>query len=47
VLQVLHHVSTKRQVIVFSHDTQVLAWARGALTGPREKIIELTTMTPA
>ena len=47
VLQVLHHVSGERQVIIFSHDTQVLAWARDALTGQRDKIIELTTMTPA
>ena len=47
VLQVLHHVSGERQVIIFSHDTQVLAWARDALTGQRDKIIELTTVTPA
>lgn len=42
VLQVLHHVSAERQVIIFSHDTRVLAWARDALSGPREKIMELT-----
>jgi uncharacterized protein YhaN len=47
VLQVLHHVSVERQVIVFSHDTQVLAWARDALDGPRDKIIELADLTPA
>ncbi len=35
------HVNTERQVVVFSHDTQVLAWARGALTGPRDKVVEL------
>ena len=47
VLHVLHHVSAERQIIVFSHDTQVLAWARDALNGPRDKIIELTTLTPS
>jgi hypothetical protein len=41
ILQVLHHLSSKRQVIIFSHDTQVLAWAREALHNPRDKIIEL------
>lgn len=47
VLQVLHHVSAERQVIVFSHDTQVLAWARDALNSPRDKIIELDGMPMA
>ncbi len=46
-LQVLHHLSTERQVIVFSHDTQVLSWAQNALDGPRHKIIELDGMPPA
>jgi hypothetical protein len=44
VLQVLHHVSAERQVIVFSHDTHVLTWARDALSSPRDKIIELAGM---
>jgi hypothetical protein len=41
ILQVLHHLSSERQVIIFSHDTQVLAWAQEALHDPRDKIIEL------
>lgn len=46
-LQVLHHVSAERQVVVFSHDTHVLSWARDSLNGPRDKIIQLDTMPPA
>ena len=42
ILQVLHHLSADRQVIIFSHDTQVLAWAREALHSSRDKIIELS-----
>ena len=45
VLRVLHHVSAERQVIIFSHDTQVLTWARDALNGSRDKIIELAAIT--
>ena len=41
-LEVLHTISTERQVIVFSHDTQALEWARQALRNPRDKIVELT-----
>jgi recombinational DNA repair ATPase RecF len=47
VLQVLHHVSAERQVVVFSHDTNVLAWARGALNESRDKIIELVGLPSA
>jgi uncharacterized protein YhaN len=47
ILQVLHHVSAGRQVIVFSHDTNVLAWARDALNGSRDKIVELTGLASA
>jgi DNA repair exonuclease SbcCD ATPase subunit len=47
VLEVLHQVRAERQVVVFSHDTNVLAWARNALNGPRDKIIELAELTPA
>jgi exonuclease SbcC len=41
-LEVLHTISTERQVVVFSHDTQALEWARQALRNPRDKIVELT-----
>src|SRR5262249_35745486 len=44
ILQVLHHLSTERQIIIFSHDTQVLAWAREALHSPRDEIIELAAV---
>jgi DNA repair protein SbcC/Rad50 len=47
VLQVLHHVSAEQQVILFSHDSHVLTWARDALNGPRDKIIELDRIPPA
>jgi DNA repair exonuclease SbcCD ATPase subunit len=47
VLQVLQHLSAKRQIILFSHDTKVLAWARDALSTPRDRIIELADMSPA
>jgi exonuclease SbcC len=47
VLRVMHHVSAGRQIIVFSHDTQVLTWARNTLQRPRDKIIELDAMSPA
>jgi hypothetical protein len=43
----MHHVSAGRQIIVFSHDTQVLTWARNTLQRPRDKIIELDAMSPA
>jgi len=47
VLEVLHHVSAERQVIVFSHDAQVLAWAQNALNGPRDRVIQLAEIAPA
>jgi uncharacterized protein YhaN len=47
VLKVMHHLSAERQIIVFSHDTDVLSWARDALQGPRDEIIELAGAVPA
>lgn len=47
VLQVLHTISAERQVIVFSHDTEVLAWAQQSLVCPRDKVIQLVDLTPA
>jgi exonuclease SbcC len=41
ILEVLHNISADRQVVVFSHDPQVLAWAQHALSNPRDKIVEL------
>lgn len=41
VLDVLRAVSADRQVVLFSHDADVLAWADGTLTGPRDRVIRL------
>jgi recombinational DNA repair ATPase RecF len=46
VLQVLHVISAERQIVVFSHDAQVLEWARHALTGPCDKLVELVGSMP-
>jgi hypothetical protein len=46
ILEVLHNISTERHVIVFSHDPQVLAWAKQALTTPQDKVIELAESVP-
>lgn len=40
-LDVLHHLSHERQVILFSHDDDVAGWARTALEEPRDRLIEL------
>jgi uncharacterized protein YhaN len=41
ILQVLHALSADRQVILFSHDAEVVEWASGALTEPRDRLIRL------
>jgi DNA repair exonuclease SbcCD ATPase subunit len=41
ILELLHRDSTERQVILFSQQDVVLAWARGRLTEPRDRLIEL------
>jgi len=41
ILQVLHALSADRQVILFSHDAEVVDWAAGALSGPRDRLIRL------
>jgi uncharacterized protein YhaN len=46
-LRVLHHMSTERQVIVFTHDSRVLAWAAEATQEPRDQVIELQGVAPA
>lgn len=43
VLEVLHDLSTDRQVILFSHDDDVLAWAADSLAEPRDRLIRLGT----
>jgi DNA repair protein SbcC/Rad50 len=46
ILEVLHTISAERQVVVFSHNPQVLAWTQQALTSPRDKVIQLTESIP-
>ncbi|MEX1156114.1 MAG: chromosome segregation protein SMC, partial [Chloroflexota bacterium] len=41
VLDVLRAVSADRQVVLFSHDAEVLAWADTSLAGPRDRVIRL------
>ncbi len=43
VLDVLHDLSADRQVILFSHDDEVLAWAADSLAEPRDRLIRLGT----
>lgn len=40
-LEVLHVVSAERQVIMFSHDGEVAAWADRTLAGPRDRLVTL------
>ena len=43
ILDVLHELSADRQVILFSHDDEVLAWAADSLAEPRDRLIRLGT----
>ena len=43
ILGVLHELSADRQVILFSHDDDVLAWAADSLAEPRDRLIRLGT----
>jgi DNA repair protein SbcC/Rad50 len=40
-LDVLHALSADRQVILFSHDDEVVAWAAESLREPRDRLIRL------
>src|SRR4029077_3502087 len=40
-LEVLHALSTDRQIVLFSHDAEVMEWAALALRGPRDRLIRL------
>jgi DNA repair protein SbcC/Rad50 len=42
-LDVLHELSADRQVILFSHDDDVVAWAADSLSEPRDRLIRLGT----
>ncbi|HEX6654804.1 MAG TPA: AAA family ATPase, partial [Candidatus Limnocylindria bacterium] len=40
-LDVMHRLSSERQVILFTHDEEVLAWAEAALREPEDAIVRL------
>ena len=40
-LSVLHALSADRQIVLFSHDAEVGAWAERTLAGPRDRLIRL------
>jgi uncharacterized protein YhaN len=40
-LDVLHALSADRQIVLFSHDAEVLKWAALALREPRDRLIRL------
>jgi hypothetical protein len=44
-LDVLHVLSADRQIVLFSHDAEVLEWAALALREPRDRLIRLTPGT--
>jgi exonuclease SbcC len=44
-LAILHTLSAERQIILFSHDAEVAAWAERTLVGPRDRLIRLTSVT--
>jgi hypothetical protein len=40
-LDVLHRLSAERQVVLFTHDDDVLAWAQQRLDGERDSVVML------
>jgi hypothetical protein len=40
-LNVLHQLSTERQVVLFTHDDEVVAWAEHALHQPQDRLVQL------
>jgi uncharacterized protein YhaN len=40
-LDVLHALSADRQVVLFSHDQEVLEWATESLREPRDRLVQL------
>ncbi|MEX0625335.1 MAG: hypothetical protein WD402_02195, partial [Chloroflexota bacterium] len=41
ILEVLHALSADRQVILFSHDAEVVDWASSSLAEPRDRLVRL------
>jgi uncharacterized protein YhaN len=46
-LDVLHALSADRQIVLFSHDAEVMEWAALALREPRDRLIRLGVPTSA
>lgn len=46
-LDVLHTLSADRQIVLFSHDAEVMEWAALALREPRDRLIRLGAATSA
>ena len=46
-LDVLHALSADRQIVLFSHDAEVMEWAALALREPRDRLIRLGVPTTA
>ena len=46
-LDVLHALSADRQIVLFSHDAEVMEWAALALREPRDRLVRLMAATPA
>ena len=46
-LDVLHTLSADRQIVLFSHDAEVMEWAALALREPRDRLVRLGAATPA
>ena len=44
-LSVLHALSADRQIILFTHDAEVAAWAERTLAGPQDRLIRLPSIT--
>jgi len=40
-LEVLHRLSTERQVVLFTHDDDVVTWAEQALHAPQDRLVRL------
>jgi uncharacterized protein YhaN len=46
-LDVLHRLSTERQIILFTHDDEVLAWADAVLRAPDDAVVRLQPLQDA
>ena len=47
ILDLLLQMAKERQIVLFTQEEQVAAWAREHLTGPDDKVVELASLTAA